>query len=280
MEYKIKHDIDKEMTLINLLGYSLKEVDDLSWKIFDDDEEVGSIQFKRTRKPDRKKGPFGICGYKTVIDSKDIYYKDSRDISDYNARLLKVDNYGYSFDIKRDYGTDRVEISKEPYPSITIWSKKYGDVNFIIDDNGLSFDFETTNDLFKIKESVSYETPDYKNHKYTFSVTQTNIDRKESIGSTIYGEELDNDIVKTKKEVYFNGELVKSNSTTFRGKLTDLISNASGIDSFNNLRNLLKEILPFKEDIIPLIIDDKVIKRRELYPFISETKKSDKVYKK
>ena len=158
----MQYNIDYEMRLLNLFGYTLSDPNKSNrWIILDnDDNEVGFIQYKKIYKGNKKKGYPATYAYITEIHNKDILFSNTRKV--YDNDINKIDNnnyYSYTFDIKRENGDiDHVdlEIGDEINLNMCILSKKYGFSSLKINFDGLYMCFKSKTDNFNIEEVVSY----------------------------------------------------------------------------------------------------------------------------
>ena len=97
----IQHNLGKEKRLIELLGYSLVGPNGSNrWFIMDENKnQVGYIQYKKTRNGNVKKGHPKIFGYETEINSPTIYCKFTRELKGKELYSFCSNDYHYSFEI-------------------------------------------------------------------------------------------------------------------------------------------------------------------------------------
>lgn len=126
----MQHNLEKEKRLIDLLGYDLVGPDNSNrWRIFDKNMEVGYIQYKKLYGGNLKKGYPKNFGYNTFIDSSTIAFESPRTLNN---------NSFYKFDLKRNnHKIAHVEMNIGNFPSLILYSEKYGSISFKVDFQGL-----------------------------------------------------------------------------------------------------------------------------------------------
>ena len=284
---KIQDNLEREKRLVELLGYSLIGPDGSNrWLIVDENKnQVGYIQYKKLYNANEKKGYKKTFGYHTEIDSSNIKFELTRKLTDRNGRIL--DNYGYSFDIKRDsQDVDHVEMNMGDFPYLTIWSSKYGFMCFDISSRGLHLNYKSNTDNFKLEETIIYENLNYKN-EYVYQIhycqNKYNLSDDNSKGSTtreisgayIRGYNKQNTL-EINEKTWVNGHLRTNRQNIVEGTVKEMVvKHEMGIDSFNHFRFLINQIIPFKEDVISAIVSDDIIQKRGLSMFFDCNEKEN-----
>ena len=127
--------MEHELKLLNILGYRIELIpNETKWNVIDENnKKVGTIQKKKLHS-EGSKGP-AVFGYVTNIDSDIISYNNIRRLDiDYNS-------FSYSFDIKNN--NDHVDMNCGEYPSVAIWSKEHGYMNFHVFQNEIFANFKS-----------------------------------------------------------------------------------------------------------------------------------------
>ncbi len=288
----IQHNLEKEKRLIELLGYNIVGPDGSNrWLIIDENQNhVGYIQYKKMYNGNSKKGYAKVFGYLTFIDSPSIKCKFSRQLNDKNGNILDSTDGNYSFDIKRDnQETDHVEIDIRDYPSLTIWSKEYGFIDFHIDYQGLYLNLKSKTDNFNIEEVLIYKNIDdeYHNDKeYVYQIKYCNKDRelyddnpkgittKEICGTQHY---YDSNQLRISEKTWVGGKLRTNRDSIVEGTVEEMaIKHQLGIDCFSHFRFLINQIIPFNEDVISVIISEDKVKQSNLSIFFPDYEKEIK----
>ena len=176
----MQHNLEKEKRLVELLGYNIVGPDGSNrWLIVDEEQnKVGYIQYKKLYNGNPKKGYTTVFGYQTFIDSPNISCDFSRQLNDKNGNILDSKDGNYSFNIKRNsQESDHVEMNIKDYPSLTVWSKEYGYINFRVDYQGLFLNFKSKTDKFNIEEVLVYKNVDNEYHnvkEYVYQIRYCN----------------------------------------------------------------------------------------------------------
>ena len=286
----IKHNLEYEKRLIELLGYSIIGQKGVNhWYILDENKNhVGFIRYKKLHNANKKKGYEKTFGYHTVIDSSSIKYDFTRKLTDMHGK--KLNYYDYSFDIKRDNDIDNVEMSIGEYPYINLWSKKYGFMSFSINSRGLHLNYKSHTDNFKIEETVIYENinDDFWNdnrYVYVIKYCKNNYDlsddkykgitQREISGMKFSSLDKKNSIGISERT--WVGRILRTNRKgVVEGTVEEMaIKHGMGIDSFNHFRFLINKIIPFKEDVISAMVPDDIIKNRCLSIFFDSNEKNN-----
>ena len=280
--------IAREKKLIDLLGYSLFGPNNSNrWIILDDNNnEVGYIQYKKIYKGNKKKNLSPKYAYFTLIDSSTVKYS-------YVQKSDGQPSTSYELDIKKDNDNiDHVEfdLDSEFSNSLTIWSTEYGYMSFRIAYNGLYFEFRSKTDNFNTRETVIYNSPesDSSRKEYTYQISFCDKDKyvdsenQKGIKSYMigginesYGAEPNTlEIVELK---FVDGKEKVNKHYKVEGTVEEMaIKHKMGINAFNHFRYILDKILPFKEDVISIILDGK----DEYSLFNEETNDKPKTLKK
>lgn len=283
----IEHNLEKEKRLIELLGYSLLGPDGSNrWIILDENQnQVGHIQYKKMYNGNSKKGYSKIFGYHTVINSSNIIYTSKRNNNDKEGNVITNTDFDYSFDIKRDnQEIDHVEINTGDIPSLYIWSKKYGFLEFKIDDKGLYLAFKRKTEQLNIEELLIYRNTNeyYDKKKYVYQETScdkvmdlsehTNKGKtiKEISGTKRYCE----DQLEVSEKIWVDGEEIAAHEYSTNDTVEEMaIKDGNGIDCFNRFRLLINQLIPFNEDVISAIVSDENIRQYNLSIFFPDYEK-------
>ncbi len=284
---EIKHNIDYEKRFIELLGYSLVGPNGSNcWIILDENKkQVGYIQYKKMYNGNLKKGDSEIFGYYTFIDSSIIRYEYPRKLNDKEGNIIDSNDTDYFFGIKRDYPEyDYVTMNIGEFPSLTVDSKKYGNIDFKVDRHGLYLKFNSLTEKFNIEEKLVYqnigdEYHHYKEYDYQIRNCKKGIELDNIKGSisrkirgTNWGNEEDQVMVQEITWVY--GNIRKFKVYVVQGTVEEMATkNKMGIDFFNHFRFLINKIIPFKEEIISLMINENMAEQYNLLMFLPEYNK-------
>lgn len=283
------HDIESEKKLISMLGYNLVGPDNSNrWLIIDENNnQVGFIQYKKLYNTNKRKGYSKTYGYITEIDSKTISYKAKRKIINSSEKMSFDSKFNYSLDIKRENGDiDHLDINVGDYPGLTLWSKKYGFMNFKVDYEGIYLNFKSKTENFNTEEVLVYKTDgeQVSNHlkEYCYQLRYcdkaiklddenlkgTKI-RKISGESTPYQQSYNE--MKIVENTWINGKLRTNKENVVIGSVEEMaIKHRMGIDAFTHFRYLINQILPFHQEVIMAMFENYLSKREELSVFIPE----------
>lgn len=266
------HNLSKEKKLIDLLGYHLLGPDNSNrWIITDkQDTPVGFIQYKKQHNKKKRRGLDAVFGYNTIIDSDEIYYNETRNLSSVDEDENDY-AFNYSFDIKRDnVDKDSLTLSIGKNSAITLWSRKYGFIDFSINKNKVFLNFKRKNDKLNIGETIRYDGYSNENisplKKYFYqvrycdkSIPLTNDTKNVSIldieGSMIEhpGEK---PVIDLTERTWKNMAMTYERRTTVDGTIEDMIIiHEMGIDAVKYFTEIIRDILPFSENIFSAIFE-------------------------
>ncbi len=268
-----------------MLGCSLLGPDNSNrWLIMDEHKTiVGFIQYKKLYNENVKKGYPKTYGYQTELETNDILFKSTRKIQNEKEKNI----FNYVLDIKRENGNiDHVVMYIGDCPSLTLWSKDNGFMNFKIDDNGLYLNFKSQTESFNTEEILIYKTDGEKvsNHakeylyqlKYCDKSIELNdknlkgIKIREIIGKSTpyqqnYGE------MKLIENTWINGKLRTSRENLVIGTVEEMaVKHGMGIDAFKHFRFLINQILPFKQEVIYVLLENCLCQRDGLSLFVPD----------
>lgn len=283
---EIQHNINYEKKLVELLGYNLIGPDNSNrWLIRDDNgNQVGFIQYKKIYSENKKRGLPALFGYYTTIDSPIINYNFCRKCNNSNYRN-DIDNFHYELDIKnKNEGNDSIELDIGEYPTLRMWSQKYGFIDFHVADGGFHLNFKSKTENFNIEEYVYFKNETEASHsaQYIYQIRYCDKNLKlddDNLKGTIIREisgkynqyyQEDNRLELSEKS-WINGKLRTNRKNVVIGNIKEMaIKHQMGIDAFNHFRFLINEILPFKEDIISTLLSDVDIKQTGLSIFLND----------
>ena len=282
----VKHNIEKEEKFIELFGYSLVGPNGSNrWFIFDENNnQVGFIQYKKTYNGNSKKGLAKEYGYHTFIDSSKIKYDNTRTIDNKKDKTLDSSNFNYSFYIKRkDDDLDYVEMRIGDSPSLNVWSKEHGFIDFRVDYNGLFLDFKSKTNSFNIQELLVYRNFDiesYRDKEYVYQIrsckkevdlsgdNSKGVTSREISGTQRY--DFDNRL-KVARRTWVNSRLRFERENTVDGTVEEMaIKHEMGIDCFKHFRFLINKIIPFKDDVVSLLVSPDCAKKANLSLFLPD----------
>ena len=264
----IQHNIEKEEKLIKLLGYRLVGPSVANrWLIIDKNQnQVGFIKYNK-------------FSYHTFIDSNNIFWDYTRSINDINGNILDIKD-DYVFDIKRDnQENDHVEMNIGKYPSITIWSKEYGYMNFRVDyDYTLYLNYKSKTDKFNFEEVLIYRNADSNssyNSRYLYQLSSCKKNRELSCDSSkgvvtreisgIQDSHCDNKL-KIEENTWVFGSLRTHKENDYYGTVHEMaVKHQYGIDSFSHFRYLINQIIPFKEEVLSTILSDEIMSNLSIF---------------
>lgn len=285
----MQHNLEKEKRLVELLGYSIVGPDGSNrWLIVDESQnQVGYIQYKKLYNGNSKKGNAKVFGYHTFIDSPSVSCEFSRQLNDKDGNILDNTDGNYSFDIKRDnQETDHVEMNIKDYPSLTMWSKEHGFINFKVDFQGLFLNFKSKTDNFNIEEVLVYKNVDneyHDNKEYVYQITYCNKAHELSDDSPkgrttreISGTQYyyDKNQLRISEKIWVGGKLRTNRDSVVEGTVEEMATkHQMGIDCFSHFRFLINQIIPFNEDVISVIVSDDKVKQSNLSIFFPDYEK-------
>ncbi len=286
---KVTHDIESEIKLVSMLGYNLIGPNNSNrWLIVDENNnQVGFIQFKKLFNKNVKKGHSKTYGYQIELKSKDINYKATRKIQNESEKIGPDSRFNYKLDIKRENGDiDHIDINVGNCPSLTLWSKKYGFMNFKVDYEGLYLNYKSKTENFNIEETLVYKTDGEKvsKHPKEYSYQLRYCDKcmelndenlkgikiREINGTSTPYQQSYNEM-KLVENTWINGKLRTNKENIVVGNVEEMVvKHGMGIDAFNHFRFLINQILPFKQEVISAMLENYLCKREELSLFVPE----------
>lgn len=296
---EIKHNIEHEQRLIELLGYNLIGPDRSNrWLITNEEnQEVGFIQYKKLYNKNTKKNRPATFGYQTIIESSEVTYQLVREINNPTNYITINKKYFYKLGVKRENDTiDHLEINMEDNPSLKLYSKQYGDINFEVDDERMHLSFQSSTENFNIEESIIFrpnkEHGQEKIKEYIYQIRYCAKEKALSDEKSVTVREIrgtynpkyhEPNHITISELTWVNGYIKTYIKNEVIGTIEEMVAkHQMGIDAFNYFRLLINQILPFKEDIIYELLNDELIEERELSIFIKEleTKNKEKKLKK
>ncbi len=274
----IKHNIEREQLLVDLLGYTLEGPDEQNaWIIYDERKNpVGRIQYKKFNNGNERNGFKKVFGYCTSIDSDKIFFKSNRKDTDNNKK--------YDFDIKRA-GKESIHAVMDAgkFPCITLWNYDGNkSIDMFTTDSVFAINLEDETDSFRIEESVVCKNwaNNEEREEYIYRINANKKDKRErpyTIDKQIGAWTTKGGKITVRERTYKDSQLTDVNLNIFRGTVQELAEkNDMGIDAFNRFRYLLDKMLPFKEDIIPILLSDSVVKRNRIEMFVPKEDEAKK----
>jgi len=276
----INHNIESEKNLINLLGYSIIESDNINQVLIIDENQnkVGYIKYKRVNK---KKNLPDVYGYQMFIDSDKFFYKSTRNLNNRNQRLFYDTSFLYEFKLKKENGIlEDIVIDMGINPSLILWSKEHGFMDFKIENNQMYLNFKSNLENFLIEETIIVKLLESeKIYEYCLSYSSKNDDSKDKKMINISFKTLKNNQLEI-VEKKFN-KILKEKTSIVDGTIKEAIINHEiGIDSFSYFRYLINKEIPFKEEIIFKLLESSGLKDTEFSLFIPDLNENQKVFKK
>ena len=284
---KIQHNLEKEIKLLNLFGYSLIGPDESNrWLIIDDNQkQVGFIQYKLYNAISKRGFPKSF-GHHTYIDSPNIHCEFTRRKDDKNKKAQGID-YNYEFEIKKEnQDSYHVEMHLDKYPSIYIWGKGILLMTFRIDYKGLSLNFKSETENYNTEETLIYKNIDdeYRNDKeYAYQLRYskkkheiTDDNSKYLTTRQIYGTQkyYDKNLLTISESTWTGNKLRTEREKIVEGTIEEMaIKHQMGIDCFKHFRYLINQILPLKEEVISSLVNKDLINEVKLSIFFPEYSK-------
>lgn len=248
--------LDCESKFLNLFGYQVNGPDGSNrYQILDtENEEVGYIQYKKIQNKNIKKGASATYGYVMEINSDKIKCKRSRKENIYN------DNY--TFYLIKNGAEEPVELYLGENPSIIIWSKEQGYINFRIGKNQLYCDFKSKTKKHNFEDVLVLECGQYQK-KYNYCLSFCDKDKdvvkdKETTTFDLSFEEKEKtDFPLTIKETYW-----KNNQITYENEFETNETLSTAIQKFETGKrsifyffNMMNEYLPFQKDLRTIFLE-------------------------
>lgn len=278
----IQHNIESEKNLINLLGYSITESDNSNqFLIMDENQkQVGYIKYKRVNK---KKNLPDVYGYQMFIDSDKFFYKSIRNLNSRNQRLFYDTSFLYEFKLKRENNVfEDIIIDMGITPSLILWSKEHGFMDFKIENNQMYLNFKSNLENFLIEETIIVELSECeKIYEYCLSYSSKKDDSKDKKMINISFKTLKNNQLEIVEKKWIKENLLKEKTSIVDGTIKEaIIKHGIGIDSFSYFRYLINKEIPFKEEIIFKLLESSGLKDTEFSLFIPNLDENQKVFKK
>lgn len=282
-----KYNIESEEKLISLFGYTIKGPDNSNrWLIFDENNNnVGFIQYKKIVRKNNKKGLVPIYGYQMEIDSSIIKYKSVRKLNNRNENLFYDSKFVYEFDIKREHGnSDHISIDMRENPNLTLWSEKYGFINFKINYETLYVNFKSKTENFNIEETIIVKLSDttkFYDYCLNYSDINQDIDSKDVNFLSIEFKTLENycddkERLKISQKKWKNGDFISEYSSVVDGNFEEaILKHQMGIESFKHFRFLINKVLPFKQELISKMLEIRGLEESEFILFMPDLNPDD-----
>ena len=271
---KVKHDIKFEKNIVDLLGYSLVGPDNSNrWIVLDENNQnVGFIQYKKYKVSNKTQNIHSVkstyekqFAYYTKIDSPTVKFEKERVVgrSDYTAHIyIKGDS-------KRD---PYFVIDFDIVPRIWTNNKKYGYINFHIYNNELYLNtqnYEFTGNVVETKEGIVEERFIYSNtdSRLVYNMEKV-VDNNQSFVQIFA---TNNNNYKKEKQInvtnslWINKEEIDNSQTTVNGTIEEFLEKFQiPLNYFNQFKDYVGKVLPFKKNIVDLLITPEVIENNNL----------------
>lgn len=268
MEYKIdwkeKHfsTPERERRFIELLGYTLINVDECNWNIHDDES-------------DKDIGTFYCNGeeYHTVISSSKVNYEDRGKCVN-AAETNKV----YEYEVNGKFG-HKYKVYHTLSEVTPFWHGKLIRIESddLVLEVRLEYDIQLQSKIeFKYGDTKVTKIVDY--HPMEYIAAEYLDDESRKINQAAFfsakyeigRNSLDDLSIHT---IIRDGENADCNISVVKTDMNDwIMSHHRGIEIFEVIRNVINNIIPFKEDVIRTIFTPEGIKDYQLEIFFPEHK--------
>lgn len=262
-----------EEKLINLFGFNLIGPNNSNrWEVYEQEENIGYIQYKKLHNKNIKKNLPAIYGYVLHIDNGKIKVNNIRKSTDKT-------NPTYVIEIKNnDEYSDTVELTFNDTSSITLWSKNYGFMNFSIDNNNFYLNFRSQTENFNLEETIILVNGRLDNENYSYTLIYCPKSKKItdddpmvefSVRQMPYTNEYDVTVAKCENNKYsiLSEDIIKDLS------IANLIEKQElGISAFKHFRYLINKIIPCQKEIISTLLEDKIFNNEAYSLFIPDIK--------
>ena len=268
----MEYNIDYEKRLTDLLGFTILEKDSSNrWNISDGNNIIGYIQYKKLKSKDVKKNIPAKYGYHTEIVTDNFKFIKNR-LENNNLDS----SYEFQFnDMNADLNLDG-NTSLENICSMTISSNEYGYISFALSEYSMNFEYKRQTDNFNIEEVVQIRS--YNNDEaiiYAINFTNKDVDVQFGIKDidnyTIEIKKTGNDSLNVSLLAFKDHNLLNKEEYVVKGNISEALKDLELAKlSFNYLRSFLREILPFKEDIILYMFNNLKIDNENLLYMIED----------
>lgn len=257
--------MEYEYKFLNMMGYKIKPLYESRWNVFDENDNiVGFIQRKKMINKNKKKALPAVFGYIMEIESDTISYKSKRQFN------CETNAFNYQFDIKRENGeSDHVDMNCGEFPNITIWSHKYGYMQFHIHYDGLFANFKSRTENFNLEEIIIFKGGENENNcrkEYVYQIGYSDkkielsdensngrTTREICIKSNSYQQDCNQ--VRVIERTWISGNLRDNRENIVKGTIEEAVTkHQMGIDALSHLRYILNSILPFKQEIMDAML--------------------------
>ena len=280
----MKHNIEYEKRLIDFLNYKLIGPDNSNrWIILDEnDNQVGYIQYKRIHKGNKSKETPSVYAYCTVIESSTISYRNERTNINRSGEIVGERTPFYSLTAKKNGITKNIELRlSDNGKGIKIWNSEFDFMKLNIDEtSGLYLRFQSQTKSFNLEEVVEYNSNDeYDNSIYYYQLGYCPIDEKITDDNKTafelevmhHPEYQKSNEVRIRQESSVNERVENYTSGISKGTVEEvLLRHKMGLEAFSHFRYLLREILPFSEEILDKLHDKETIEKCGLKHFFPE----------
>ncbi len=296
----MEHNLETEEWLLDLLGYSKVQTKKNQWTIFDENgTNVGYIIYDRAISDRKKKGEAAVYCYYTHIKSSTVNYDASRRVNDKQGNFLPQEN-SYTIFLNGEGEKCRplyretsgfLEINRGKNPYIKLQHDRYPDrivrdsdfnAEVEIDDGKLFVFVGSTTEHFATEEELTFANPKDGEAIYSYQIASSDINwdpffapvhfetvrsisgrKKKNSALEIDIETKSRDII-TLKEIPRFSRFIKDDNATIEDIARE---NEMGQICLKHAIALFNKRLPFKKDLLSLLITEEVIKDNNLEVF-------------
>ena len=283
----MEHNIEYEKRLIDFLNYKLIGPDKSNrWIILDEnDNQVGYIQYKRIHKGNKSKETPSVYAYCTVIDSQTISYRNERtNINRFGEEIKQYAPF-YTLTTKKNGITKNIELRlSDNGKGIKIKNSEFDYMKLSIDsESGLYLKFQSTTTSFNLEEILEYNSNnECDNSIYYYQLGYCPIDEKltDDNKTAIELEVMHHpkyqkaNELRIRQESSINEKVENYTSGIVKGTVEEvLLRHQMGLEAFSHFRYLLREMLPFSDEVLEKLHDEEIIEKCGLKHFFSESQK-------
>jgi len=253
-------NIDYELKIIYLLGYTIKETEENKWDILDENKNIVGYIHKT------------LTGFETQINDAKIRFNISRSFND-------LSNTKYHFYVTREDITYKIELDFGTSPSVIINHKALEVINFSHGKNGLIVKFEDDDTKEQTKDKrIAFNYNEIGDNKFQKMYSYNSV-AKEDSSTTIVNVFAHHDsrfqspnIMEATYASWENGEIKKAKKATMLGDVGIFaIKHQVGLEAFEKFRNKLNALLPFKQDILTALLENSPYTSEKLLgPFLTD----------
>ncbi len=166
-------------------------------------------------------------------------------------------------------------------------------MNFRLDYEGLYLNYKSKTDNFNVEETLVFKSEEEnkynhaKEYAYVISYCDKNVDISNEMAKGIKTREIsgistpyeqEENLLKVSEKSWINHKIRVNRENVVSGSIEEMIAKQKmGIECFNHFRYLINKILPFKEEIITLLLNECDVNKNVTSIFLPDLKMEEEI---